>query len=47
MVQHTKESGGRVRVEKWGRETREARVVSMATGKQNQVILWKEVGAVL
>lgn len=47
MVQHIKKSGGRVRVGKWGGEKREARVVSMATGKQNQVILWKEGGAVL
>lgn len=36
MVQQIKKSGGRVRVGRWGGERREARVVSMATGKQNQ-----------
>lgn len=42
MVLHIKKSGGRVRVGKWGGVRRETSVVSMATGKQNQVILWKE-----
>lgn len=35
-MQQIKKSGGRGRVREWGGEKREAGMVSMATGKQNQ-----------